>query len=204
MHAAIVTMSFLSFLSIGLSLLLTPKGANFSYQFISDNGLNTYFSSFLLCSASVFMFATYTSESIRGSDNNWNWLVLSIAFAFLSIDEIFQVHEQIGSYLTNAAWPSPFSNWTDLMPMVYGIVAIPMLWIMMPKLLHIRSLPELLAVAFLFYLAHTLADALVRHNSEFTHVTEESLKLFSSTYLALAGYASLIWTIDRPGKRRVG
>ncbi|MDA1028105.1 MAG: hypothetical protein O3B41_03510 [Bacteroidetes bacterium] len=201
-HWAVLTTSFVALASIGLSLYLTPEGADLSYQFIEEGAFNTYFSSLLLSCGAVFMFATYTSERIAGSEKNGYWLVLAAGLAFLSVDEIFKIHHQINAVLTHAGLSSPIADWTDFVGIIYGVVALSVMWVMLPKLVQIRSMPELLAVAFLFYLAHTLADSLVRHNSDFTHIAEESLKLFSSAFLMLASYSGLVWTLDRTRGRR--
>lgn len=200
-HWAILITSFAAMASIGLSLYLTPAGADLSYQFIEQGAFNTYFSSLLLSCGAVLMFATYTNERITGSEKSRYWLVLAAGLAFLSVDEVFKIHHQINAVLTQAGLSSPIADWTDFVGIIYGLVSLAVIWVMFPKLVEIRSMPELLAVAFLFYLAHTLADSLVRHNSDFTHIAEESLKLFSSAFLMLASYSGLVWTLGKPRGR---
>lgn len=201
-HLAVLITSIVTLASIGLSLYLTPVGADLSYHFIENGAFNTYFSSLLLSCGAVLMFATYTNERIIvESEKCRHWLLLAAGLAFLSVDEIFKIHHQIIAVLTGANLSSPIADWTDFVGIMYGVIALSVIWVTFPKLVHIRSMPELLAVAFLFYLAHTLADSLVRHNSDFTHIAEESLKLFSSAFLMLASYSGLVWTLGRPRGR---
>jgi hypothetical protein len=196
-YKQVLLTSVVLFASISMSILLTPEGKKLSYHFIEEGGFNTVVTAFFLAAASTLMFATHMSESASGLKSSWIWIVQSVGFAFLSVDEMFQLHEQIGLYFDTFVSSGPFINWNDLLGAVYGFMAIITALIILPKILPIRSLPELLAMAFLFFMAHMLTDLMVDHSSDFTHIAEESLKLFSAGFLALAGYSALKWSLNR-------
>jgi hypothetical protein len=64
---------------------------NFYQQFhlASKANMSTYFSSLLLGFASLLLYVIYKTETTKKA----NWLLLSLIFLFLSIDESSEIHE---------------------------------------------------------------------------------------------------------------
>ena len=138
-----VRLYLITLLAVALSLLVLHTTLNYLnyqveelpwlllqlFELDEENNLPTWFSSFLLLNnAIVLLMLTVTVQS-----RNWQWLVLSIGFLVLSIDEVAGLHETFHSAIEN--------NWT--------IYAAPL--VLLVGLTYIRFLLELprpLAIGF--------------------------------------------------------
>jgi len=177
-----------------LSLLLAPEGEDLDYQFAEEDGFATVLSSFTLAVAAAFAFVCLSIRSIRSIDDRKPtrmWGLFALGFAFLSIDEVFQIHEQIGWFLHDHVDSGPFRNWNDVVVIGYGLIAIPLVWTVLPDFLKQKKMPELLALGFLFYVAHTLTDSFVEYATTTSILIEESFKLACNLLIAIGVYSAL-------------
>lgn len=61
-----------------------------------EQSIPTYFSAFNLAVSSVLLFIVFTYEKMTSSKFAGYWMFLSLLFLFLSFDEAFSIHEQLG------------------------------------------------------------------------------------------------------------
>jgi len=178
---------------IALAVVLPPQGRAIDYHFASERGLITAFSAFLLGAASAFAIATYSVVS-SPSDKLWPWLLMSLGFLFLSIDEIAQFHERFGSFIGDSIAAGPFRNWNDVIVLAYGAIALLLLVKLLPAIAPFKLTMKLLGAAFLMYALHTGIDSTQSPPTVTSRILEESAKLFCGVFLALSmffGFFSL-------------
>ncbi|MCC9169187.1 multidrug transporter [Pontibacter harenae] len=65
-----------------------------------ENNISAFFASIALLIAAAALYMVYLLQSAKYSSKKWHWLILSIAFAFLAIDENTEIHEKLGDRLT--------------------------------------------------------------------------------------------------------
>jgi len=176
---------------IAVSLILAPEGEDLDYQFIEEDGLNTVLSSFSLAAAATFAFASSMFAPSKDKTQVRMWWIFAAGFAYLSIDEVFQIHEQIGWFLHTITDSGPFRNWNDVVVITYGLLALTVLWFVLPEVLKHDKMPELFALGFVCYLVHTMTDSLVEDATVTSIVIEESYKLACNFFLATGTYFGL-------------
>ena len=139
--------------------------------------------------------------TIRAKDpHKLLWIVLSLGFIALALDELLQFHDRLGPVIDRYASSGVFRAWNDIIVILYGVVALPILAMLLPSILRFRMLPELLAVSFAFYGIHTLVDA-TQSSSRDPIILEESAKLFCGSFLALSafvGFLGCLWNSAPP------
>ena len=69
------------------------KGLLDFFEFDKEQNLPTYFSSIVLVIASLLLFTLYIIKKNRNDEHTRFWLVLSLIFVYLSIDEFASIHE---------------------------------------------------------------------------------------------------------------
>lgn len=170
---------------IAIAVILAPEGRSIDYHFASERGLITALSAYLLAAASAFSLATCVT--IRASSYTlWPWLLMSLGFMFLSIDEIAQFHERIGSFIGDSLAAGPFRNWNDVIVIAYGAIALPILYKLLPAIAPFKLTVKLLGVAFLMYALHTFIDSTQSPPTAVSRILEESAKLLCGVFLALS------------------
>jgi hypothetical protein len=191
-----VTVAGCTLVYIILAMFLVPLDEPREYQFVSEDGAITALSAIFLASASAFSLSTMTVLILKRDLHKWVWLVLAFGFAFLAFDELLQFHERVGSLVERFSSSGTFRNWNDIIVIIYGILALPMLIVMLPGLLRWRMVLEIFAIAFLFYMIHTLIDSISEPRTTVSVILEESAKLLSGACLmvgAFIGFIGALW-----------
>jgi hypothetical protein len=191
------------FAAIGLTAYVThaimfvPRGEDHAYHFTDERGSITALSSVSLAMASAFSFAAFYVPRRLATRERLFWLLLTLAFGFLALDELIEVHERLGLHLDRAdplglvsRWG--FRNWNDLVIIGYGVVALPVLIYFLPTALRYPRCLETLLVAFAFYGAHTIIDATQEPATVVSQIMEETCKVCTSVCLAIGAFAGCV------------
>ena len=195
-----VTASTLLF--VLFALFVAPEGRDADYHFLSERGLVTAMSAYLLAAASAFCLAALTVQLRDQKSNIRLWVLMALGFAFLSLDETAQFHERLGDLLDDGRDSGAFRTWNDIVVILYGIVALPIVLALLPDILRYKMLLELFVVAFLLYAIHTLIDSTQEPPTTVSIILEESAKLFCGAFLALGtfvGFKGVLWSSKRSG-----
>lgn len=109
------------------------------FNLAADSSIGNFFSALLLATVAALLLFIY-----RRIQPALQWLVLSLVFAFLSIDEACRVHERFGGLLGSAvkeraAVNSDFLQWSWVIPyavFVVGLAAylLPFVWRLTAKI----------------------------------------------------------------------
>jgi hypothetical protein len=111
--------------------------------------------------------------------------------------ELLQLHEVIGIILeTELGLSDIFRNWNDAVVMVYGVNALFVIAGFAPEIIRYRGVAEKMVIAFVFYLTHTLIDALADPETPLSMIVEDAMKLFASSYLALCMLVAMLGMIS--------
>ena len=151
-----------------------------------------------LAAAGAFSMASLVTLVRVKEEHIWVWLVLAVAFAFLSFDELLQFHERVGELLESIRRPRLFRSWDDIIVILYGVVALPMFIAMLPSLMRWRMVLEMFAIAFVFYGIHTLIDSTNEPPTTVSIILEESAKLLCGAFLVIGtflGFVGILWQI---------
>ncbi len=185
---------------IVLSLLLVPTGSSRELNFVSERGSVTALSGVFLGAGAACAFLSFFIQYGRRAHDQGLWLLVTAALGFLALDELLMFHERVDSLLGERASTLPvlaaFRNLNDVVVIAYGIVAVPFLVCLFPALLRYPKLAEVFAVAFSFYLLHTLIDSTQEPPTTYSIIAEESAKLFSTAFLAFGsfiGTVGIVW-----------
>ena len=213
-HAALPGFRWVTVGMIGFTLTYiicsiwgAPEGKPPQYHFVSERGTITAMSAVLLAMAGTFSLAVLTvnicdcvrEEPPKEALPFWPWVLLALGFVSLSLDEVAQFHERLGFVIAEHASSGIFRNWNDVIVILYGVVAIIFLFLLLPHLLRYRFLLEFFAIAFLFYVIHTLIDSTQRPKTT-TIILEESAKLFCSAFLTLGTFCAFLGCLCKESK----
>lgn len=171
---------------IVIGILAHPNESEIDYHFYSERGLVTGLSAFFLAAASAFAVATSVSIPRKKEAPRWPWLLMTVGFMFLSLDETVQFHERLGSYLGDRLDSGLFRNWNDVIVLTYGAIALPILFNLFPAIKHFPLTMKLLGVAFVLYALHTGIDSTQLPPTPVSRILEESAKLLCGAMLALS------------------
>ncbi|MDY7394567.1 hypothetical protein UMM65_04895 [Aureibaculum sp. 2210JD6-5] len=92
-----------------------------------ESNVPTYFSTLILFFC-TFLLALISLIHKKLGNNYLLWMILSICFLFLSVDEFISIHERIGSFLENKfkftgvlyySWVIPYSIFVIILAIVY-------------------------------------------------------------------------------------
>lgn len=88
------------------------------FDFNLENNAPTWFSVIILAFSAVLLFIIYTHQKQQQKKNFFYWLVLSIIFVFLSMDESVQVHEEVARIMRPSVGESMngFLYWAWVVP----------------------------------------------------------------------------------------
>lgn len=186
---------------IAASVLLVPPSEEAGFNFVDERGAVTALSAVFLSAgagfaALVFLVAPWPEKRYR-----LFWLALACAIGFLALDELLSFHERAGDtmyemgLLRSLVDNSPLRNLNDAIVILYGVVALPLALCFLPGVLRVPHVFRLLLIAFGFYALHTLIDSVSEPPTLISNICEESAKLFSSCFIALAMLAGAMGTI---------
>lgn len=120
---------------------------------------------------------------------------MAAGFAFLTLDELLMFHERLGKTIKDYADSGIFRNWNDIIVILYGVLVLPVVAVFLPSIIRYRMYLELLVTAFVFYAIHTLIDATQSPRTTVSATWEESAKILSVTFLALATFIGFLGTL---------
>ena len=83
-------------------------------------------------------------------------------------------------------------SWNDVIVILYGVVALPVVLALLPDILRYRMVLELFVIAFVFYVLHTLIDSTQEPYTTTSVILEESAKLFCGAFLALGAFIGFL------------
>lgn len=179
---------------VALAVFCAPlDGIDHHFQ---EKGGITYLSCIFLAMACGFAGACFFLLGCPWKSAEHLWLLIAMGFGFFAVDELMQFHEKIGRFISRSSVgpTESFRNWNDVIVIGYGAVATVVLLIYLPVILRRPRFAEMLGVAFGFYCLHTAIDSLVARTNV-SVVTEETAKLFSSGFFALAMFVGLLGVI---------
>lgn len=168
-------------------------------QFRTERGQIAVLSGYYLVAAACFSFASFVIATRTSPDDRLLWLIFALAFAFLAMDETVGIHERIGRWMDSTVGPGVFRGWNDVVVILYGVVALPVTFVLLPALLRYRMVLALFVIAFGFYAIHTFIDAVWEPPTTTSYILEESAKLYSGAMLALgafAGFMGSLWNLQ--------
>ena len=189
-----------------IALIFIPPGMPAIYNFASERGMVTALSAIFLAMASSFSIGALVVNIQAKEPHIWLWVVMTVGFTFLALDELLQFHEILSSIIKRYASSGIFRNWNDIIVILYGIVALPVIALLLPSILRYRMLFELFVVAFIFYGIHTLIDSTQNPATKVSIIFEESAKLFCGSSLALGTFVGFLGTLwnSKPSKAAIG
>lgn len=185
---------------IAVAFVLTPSDDDFDHHFVEEDGFITVLSSFFLASAAAFSFVGKSLGDQSDKTSIRAWSILAVGFAYLSIDEVFQIHEQLGWLIEDYFDSGIFRNWNDVIVIGYGLAAIPILWLLLPSIKNHKAMMILLALGFGFYALHTITDSVVEDSTTLSIIIEESFNLTCVILFSFAAYRGMSERLSDSGR----
>lgn len=163
------------------------------YQEFSEGGFITYMSAGYMLTTGAFAFLCFLLRFRAANIGKWFWLLTSAGFFFFTVDEVLQIHENLGLLISDTVTDSVpgLRSWNDLLVISYGFAGIFVLLLFLPEVLRIARFAELVSIAFSFYIVHTAIDSIVLTQDIWKVAPEESAKLFSASFFALSMLVAL-------------
>ncbi len=169
------------------------KPANLHFQ---EGGAITAMSAIFLALACGFAIASNLIYLRIKGKHQLLWIIMALGFGFLAFDELLMFHERVGRIVIERIMPQTvFRNWNDVIVIMYGVIAVPLMILLLPRLLKYRLVLELFVVGFLFYAVHTFIDSTTEPKTLTSDILEESAKLFSVAFLALGSFTGFIGNV---------
>ena len=170
-------------------------------QFL-ERGSVTAMSAIFLAMASGLALACFILRFKSKDFGRWFWLLLFLGFLFLALDELLQFHERVGIIISKSIVgpTTSFRSWDDVIVIGYGVVALVPLVVFLPEVLRFFRVAELLGVGLGLYATTTAIDSLVLGSASSKVIPEESVKLLSDGFFALALLAALLAMVLPPNK----
>ena len=184
---AIGTLVYLS-----IAVMIAPEGQPGRY-FLKEGGMVTTLSAIFLALASICSGVAFNLSRARTDFLRFFWLLATIGFAFLFLDELIGFHEMTGRFLDPAVGiPEGFRHWDDIVVMLYGVVALFVMAGFLPEIFRYPRVMEIMGIAFLFYFIHTLVDSTQEPRTDLSAIIEESAKVFCAEYLAISMFVAIL------------
>jgi len=180
------------------SVLLVPPNSNPAFNFVNESGSVTALSAIFLAAGAGFALASFLLGERTDRYGRMFWLALTAALGFLALDELLQFHERVGDALYelgvfgSAVDNTPLRNLNDAIVILYGLAALPAALYFLPGVIRWPRVLGLFVVAFLCYAVHTTIDSVSEPATFLSIVCEESAKLYSSCFIALATLSGLL------------
>ncbi len=151
-----------------------------------EGGVITALSSVMLGWTSGLAFACFILSPRWTLRTGGFWLLLAAGLAALSIDEIAQIHERLGSIFSSQIGQQEKSKlMNDLVVAGYGVVAAIGFFVFYREISSYRRFLVLVVCGFLFYVFHTVIDTVIVVKTSWHIIMEESAKLFAVAFFSL-------------------
>ena len=188
---------------IGLSILQRPDGTHFYYNFAEEQGSITILSGASLATAALLAFICVFVTPATEKRQRIFFLIVALALTYLAVDEVMQFHETYGSLIDKYRsmrkirhWLN-VRTWNDMIIIIYGLAAIPVALYFLPTAVKIPFIPEYFLAAFICYCVHTLVDSYAEPPTTISYILEESMKVYTSAFLALGLVSGLVFLIKK-------
>lgn len=183
--------------------------------YFDEGGIMTWLSfiQLLICSGISFKIFQFRKNQLIFYKNNRNlsilWLIISIGFIFLSLDEILQIHEKADKfihYIFNLSETGLTDRIDDLIVVIYVLIAIGLLYFYREELKKYQKAFPTLISGFTILFAMIIIDIMSNRADFFLLITdpstaeslkdwvgviEETLKLFAEALFIRAFYFCL-------------
>ena len=126
------------------------------FDFDIENNIPSIYSSFALFFSSFLFFVIAIHKRQRLDYEKLCWFGLGIIFLFLSIDEGFQIHENIGDIVENYISATKFLYFPWILPYGFAVIIFILLY-----LKFIIGLPEKISILFILAGSIYLTGAIV-------------------------------------------
>ena len=123
-------------------------------------------------------------------------VLLGNLFRIFVVDELLEFHELIGGIVGRVSSSGAFRSWNDIVVIVYGIAALPIIAVILPEIIRFPRVLRMFAIAFGFYVFHTLIDSISDPPTLGSVIAEEACKLLCGAFLAsgsFVGFANVVW-----------
>ncbi len=162
--------------------------------FETEGGLVTILTASFLALAGIFSGMAFLMSRERKGFFKYFWLLAMLGFVFLSLDELNGFNEVYGRMLRSEVGvpPEGFRRWNDIIVVLYGVVGVFVMSGFLPELFRYPKVMQLMGIAFLFYFIHTFIDTTIESSTDLSTIIEESAKVFSSEYLAIAMFVAML------------
>lgn len=188
----LVLLAVATLVYLGIAVLIAPADQPGRY-FIKEGGMVTTLSAIFLALASIFAGISFKLSRKRKDLLRFFWLLSTVGFAFLFLDELIGFHEMTGRYLDpTVGVPEGFRRWDDIVVIIYGIIALIFMAGFLPEIFRYPRVMGMMGVAFIFYFIHTLVDSISVPRTDLSAIIEESAKIFCVEYLAIAMFVAQI------------
>jgi hypothetical protein len=167
------------------------------FDFNTEQNIPTLFSTILLIISSFCLFLLYRAQRMYLL-SGWRWVLLSIIFVFLAIDEFSELHEKLSKPVHEQLNTGGLLYYAWVIPYGIAVIALAVIylpaWWKMPK--RIRSL---IALAAILYLTGSIGMEMV--GSRHFEATGDKLDLWCGIYagieesLEIGGLILLIYSI---------
>lgn len=197
------------FVLICFSVYLHPEFFDISYNFTRNEGSITILSTAILSVASLLAYVCFFINPTADRRQRIFFLIIGLALTFLALDEAINLHEQVGKAIDTVqsmrkiATKLHISTWNDIILVMYGIIALPLLVYFLPVTLQIPCIPEYFLAALLCFAIHISIDFIADPPTPLSYVFEESMKVYISTFLALGLFSGLAFLI-KTKKKKIG
>jgi len=195
------------FIYICFSVYLHPGGERFCYHFTSEEGAITILSATNLSMSALLAYTCFFIKPVLSKREKIFFLIIALALTYLALDEVMHFHENVGDYLDTFRNLRKINHrvhvraWNDTIIIIYGILAVPVALYFLPTAAQIPCIPEYFSAAFLCYIIHTSIDSFVDPPTTFSHIVEESFKVYTSTFLVLGLLSGLLFLLNRNLRR---
>ncbi|WP_019504341.1 hypothetical protein [Pleurocapsa sp. PCC 7319] len=178
------------------AIIFVPNGDR-DFYFSKEEGAITALSAIMLAITSGLAWVAFFLSNTKENKLSYFWLLVTMGFGFFALDELLGFHEKLGNLITiSSIGPAEvFRNWNDLIVIVYGVIALLVAIYFLPEILRYPLFAEMLSTAFLCYCLHTLIDS-TQEKSNIGRILEESAKVFSSTFFAIAMFVGLLGVLS--------
>lgn len=185
-----------------LALVFAPENKR-HLHFDSERGAITVLSAIMLAMSSFFAGGSFLLLYKIGRFVSLFWLLIGVGFGYLAIDELFEIHEKLCSWIDNSAiGPTQiFRNWNDVIVIIYCIAAVLVLTYFLSEVLRYPLFAEIQSTALILFFIHTIIDT-TQQRSPANIILEESAKIFSSTFFAISMYVGFLGVLATKKKMK--
>ena len=188
----IVLLAIGTLVYLSIAVMIAPEDQPGRY-FLKEGGMVTTLSAIFLALASICSGVVFNLSRTRTDFLRFFWLLTTIGFAFLFLDELIGFHEMTGRFLDPAVGvPEGFRKWDDIVVVLYGIVALFIMAGFLPEIFRYPRVVEMMGIAFLFYFIHTLVDSTQEPRTDMSAIIEESAKVFCGEFLAISMFVAIL------------